>query len=177
MVGGGAMGPGSTIQPHRERQPFRCRVDDPIGGNALEGVVNPSLLDKLDRLKLALSRDKGAFDLFGVFLREDSPEKWDLVVAAPWLTPDERESFKTIADGLQSTLTREEVLQFSRIVILEKGNPFLESVIARVSVEHGLSELDQTELSGVSIRRAYILTARRRLARKRRRNTDSSPAR
>jgi hypothetical protein len=138
--------------------------------------MNPSL-KKLGTLELSLSRDKGEFELFGIVLRENSSlEKWDLVVAAPWLDPGERESFQTIADGLQATFPREEVLQFSRIVILEKGNPFLESVLALVSVEHGLHELGDMELSGVSIQRAYIITARRRLARKRRRNRNSSPA-
>jgi len=136
--------------------------------------MNPSFLEKLSTLEFSMSRDKGDFELFGVLLREDSPDKWDLIVAAPWLDPDKRESFKVLADALQATLARDDFLGFSRIVILEKGNPFLESLLAMKSIEHGLIEFVNITLSGISIRRAYIITAKGRLARKRRRNRGGS---
>jgi hypothetical protein len=139
--------------------------------------MNPSFLEKLAALELSLSRAKGAFELFAVLLREGSPEKWDLVVAAPWLDPDQRESFKTMAEALQAALSREEFLEFSRIVILKKGYPFLESLLTMISCEHGMYELRDITVSGISIRIAHVMTAMRRPARKRRRNRDGSPAR
>jgi hypothetical protein len=89
--------------------------------------MNPTILEKLSVLELSLSRDKGDFEFFGVILREDALEKWDLLVAAPWLDPNQRQSYKMLADLLQGTLSHNEYLEFSRIVILEKRNPFLEA--------------------------------------------------
>jgi hypothetical protein len=139
--------------------------------------MNPtSFLKKLTALERSLTAAKGDFELFGVVLREESREKWDLVVAAPWLHADQLESYRVIADALRATFTLEEYLNFSRIVILEKSWPFLEDVLSMTSVEHGLYEIIDMTLSGISIRRAYIITAKRRPARKRRRKRDRSPA-
>jgi hypothetical protein len=137
--------------------------------------MNSSFVKKLADLETSMSRDMGEFELFGVLLREESPEKWDLVVAAPWLDPDNRESFKLVADALQEILTREEFLEISRIVILEKGNQFLENLLAVVSVEHSPIEIIDFAWSSISIRRAYIVTSKRRLAQKLRRNRGRRP--
>ena len=139
--------------------------------------MNPSVfLKKLAALELAMSRDKGDFEVFGVVLREESREKWDLIVAAPWLDSDQLESYRVVANALQAMFAPNELLTFSRIVILEKGWPFLEDVLAMTSVEHGLYEVVDMTLSDISIRRAYIITAKRRPARQRRRKRDRSPA-
>jgi hypothetical protein len=138
--------------------------------------MNPSLLEKLSAVESSLSRMHGAFELFGVVLRESSLDLWDLVVAAPWLNRSKRESYRLMADALQAALTRDEFLQFSRIVILEKGNPFLESLLAMTSGEHGRFDLRDTTLEGIPIRIAHVLTAVRRPARKRRRKRDGSLA-
>jgi hypothetical protein len=139
--------------------------------------MNPPFLEKIAALELSLSRSHGAFELFAVVLRESSLELWDLVVAAPWLDPGKIESFRLMTDALQAALTREEFLQFSRVVILVKGNPFLESVLTMASCEHGREELRDTTVEGIPIRIAHVLTAVRRPAGKRRRQRDGSPAR
>jgi hypothetical protein len=138
--------------------------------------MNPPFLEKLAALELTMSSTRGPFEFFGVLLRENSPEKWDLIVAAPWLDPNQRESYQAIADALQAALTRDEFLEFSRIVILEKGNPLLKDLFAMTSCEHGLFELRDLTLSGISIRIIYILTSLRRPARRRRRNRDGGPS-
>jgi hypothetical protein len=133
-------------------------------------------LDKLARLELAMSRENGAFELFGIFVREDSLEKWDLVLAAPWLNPDERESLQFIVDQLQRSLTPSEMLDASLIVILEEGNPFLETVVTLVQVEHGMTEIGDFGILGVSIQKAYIITSMRRPGRKPRRQRKNTAA-
>ncbi len=35
-----------------------------------------------------MAAEKGAFDLFALFLREDAPNKWDLLIAADWIDQD-----------------------------------------------------------------------------------------
>jgi hypothetical protein len=139
--------------------------------------MNPSFLEKLAALELSLSRTHGAFELFGVVLPERLLDLWDLVVSAPWLSRGKIESFRLMTGALQAALTRDEFLQFSRVVILEKGNPFLESLLAMSSGEHGRFDLRDTTLEGIPIRIAHIMTAKRRRTRKRVRSRDGSTAR
>src|SRR5262245_32197271 len=124
--------------------------------------MNSSFLEKVAALELSLSRTHGDFELFGVVLRESLLDLWDLVVSALWLSPDKIESYRLVTDALKAALTRDEFLQFSRVVILEKDNPFLESVLGLVSCEHGREELRDTTVEGIPIRIAYVITAMRR---------------
>ena len=39
-------------------------------------------VEKLQNVEKNLSESKGQFELFALFLREDSPDKWDLLSAA-----------------------------------------------------------------------------------------------
>lgn len=133
-------------------------------------------LEKLESLERSLSNERGGFELFGVFLRAGSPERWDLIVAAPWLDPNERESLKLVADALSGSLVRDELLGISRIVILDKGDRLLESILATFNTEHACLELGRTVLAGIQIRRAFLITAKRRLATKRRRGRRVRPA-
>jgi hypothetical protein len=139
--------------------------------------MNPPFLEKVVALEISLSRTHGAFVLFGVVLRESLLDLWDLVVSAPWLNPDKLDAYRLMTGALQAALTPEEFLQFSRVVILEEGNPFLESVLAMASREHGLRELRDMTVEGIPIRVAHIITAVQRPARKRQANRKHSPAR
>jgi hypothetical protein len=133
-------------------------------------------LEKLARLERAMAEENGGFELFGVFIREDSLEKWDLVLAALWLNPEDRESLQFIVDRLKGSLTPSEMLDASRIVILEEGNPFLDAVLTLVQVEHGMSEIVNFGILGVSIERAYIITSKRQPARKPRKRRNNTAA-
>lgn len=41
---------------------------------------------KLGRLEAKVSAQKGPFALFALFMREDVPDRWDLVISAPWIS-------------------------------------------------------------------------------------------
>jgi hypothetical protein len=71
---------------------------------------------------------------------------------------------------MQKTLSPGELLMFSRVVVLDKGNPFLEDLLKTFSTEHGPTEIESLTLNGLSFRRIHIITAQGRLARKPRRN-------
>ena len=62
-------------------------------------VINP---EKLRSLMERVEARRGRFTLFGVFLREDSPGLWDLVIAAPWLQSDEPKALREFAKELVS---------------------------------------------------------------------------
>jgi hypothetical protein len=51
----------------------------------IEKTMN-EFITKLKAMERELSEENGAFALFALFQREDSPHHWDLVIAAPWLS-------------------------------------------------------------------------------------------
>ena len=72
------------------------------------------MVSKLQRIERELSRKKGPFALFGLFLREDVSDRWDLLVAAPWMEGREVEAVRLIASKLTKELETEELLRISR---------------------------------------------------------------
>jgi hypothetical protein len=163
MVGGGNMGTRSKIQTDRKRDGRGRGTDDPISRSSTESAMT-ALLEKLAAVELALSRQRGEFELFGLFLRNDAQAKWDLIASAPWLRSYDRASLQAIVTEMQRFLTTDELLDFSRVVVLDKGNPFLETLLKSHSIEHDKIEGTNLELLNLTFRRAFIITARRRLA-------------
>ena len=121
------------------------------------------IIDKLKQQEEIMANEKGPFDLFALFLREDAPLKWDLVVAAEWIDRNKEASFKYVASVVQTALSTEELLKLSRIVLIDEGNPALEALWKAVSVEHKVAEIKDCEFFGLQIKHAYLITCRRRM--------------
>jgi len=62
------------------------------------------LFEKLESLEKKIADERGEFSLFGLFLREDAEDRWDIVVAAPWLNADSMEDINYIAKKLKYRL-------------------------------------------------------------------------
>ena len=122
------------------------------------------LLQKLVTLEKDLSTEKGGFLLFGLFLREDSVDLWDLVISAPWLEPHGKKSLNLIAGELKSRLETDELLSISRIILLEPNNSGMNAIHRAVATEHGRVELQDTAFFGMQMRHAYIITSKRESA-------------
>ena len=82
-------------------------------------------IDNLTAVEQTLAAECGPFSFFALALREDSPDRWDLLVAAPWISAAEREALRRIANAVTGTLSDLEILKISRIVILHKSDPIL----------------------------------------------------
>jgi hypothetical protein len=118
-------------------------------------------VDHLVKVERALEEKKGAFNLFALFLREDAPGKWDLLIAASWVERNKPDTLKYIAQKLQKSLSKKELLKLSRIVIIDRGNPALNSFHQAFHVEHGSTEIQNSNLFGLQIKHAYLITSRR----------------
>lgn len=121
------------------------------------------LLDKMAAIERQASREKGDFYFFSLFLREESPGKWDLLVSAPWIETNNKEALKYLSSLVQSHLTTEELLSLSRIVLIDMNNPGLEAVQNAVAVEHGKVEVKDSNFFGLDIKQAYVITSKRRV--------------
>ncbi len=119
------------------------------------------LLDKFIALERLLSNQKGDCSLFALFLREDAVDKWDLIVAAPWVDADRKEALAYISNQIQQTFTPEELSQLSRIVLVEQSNPTVAALNQAVRVQHGKVEVLNSNFFGLQIKHAYIITSHR----------------
>lgn len=122
------------------------------------------LVRKFRQLEVSMSNEKGPFDLFALFLRDNSPGKWDIVVAADWIVQNKDASLKYIAGIVQKNLSKEDLLKLSRIVIIDEDNPHLEALHDAINIEHGTTEVQNSTFFGLQIQHAYLITSRKRMS-------------
>ncbi|MEO5767237.1 MAG: hypothetical protein ABIS92_02710, partial [Polyangia bacterium] len=96
--------------------------------------------------------------LFALFLREDAPDVWDLVVAAKWIEDDRPAALADISRRVRDSLRADEITKISRVVIVERTDPALEA-IAAMHAGHGIVEVANSTFFGLAIRHAFIITA------------------
>lgn len=119
------------------------------------------LIDKFKKIEHSISGEKGEFELFGLFLRDDAPDKWDLVISSEWARQNIKDSLYFLVAEIKKEITKEEMLKLSRLVILDKDDAALNALQSAMHVEHGLAEIRDSNFMGLAIKHAYIITSAR----------------
>jgi hypothetical protein len=83
------------------------------------------LAQKMMIVEQELAAEHGEFTLFALFLRENSPGLWDVIVSALWIDENRDEGLSKVVAKVNACLQKEEVLMLSHIVIVEHNNPDL----------------------------------------------------
>ena len=117
-------------------------------------------IEKLQKLMKQVEARKGRFTLFGVFMREDSPGLWDLVVSAPWLEAGRLKALGQFSEEMSEVFDQDEVMSFSRIVTLNHGDPALHDILNEVGSPKKPLEMQGHNLFGLPVEHAVILRAR-----------------
>ena len=117
------------------------------------------MLDKLSALERKMSMEKGDFNLFALFFREEG-DSWDLVVAAKWFEDDWHQALTYLSDNVSSSFTTEEMLQLTGTIMIEQDNPELPKVLQFVQVEHGLVYLRDRHLFNMDIKHMFFFTSK-----------------
>jgi hypothetical protein len=120
-----------------------------------------NIIEKLRELEQKLAEEYGDFALFAIFQREEAPKnKLDIVVSAAWFGEDDKQTLKFMIDNIQSTLTREEMLMLSKVVVLHPSELFVRDIVNDIQVEHGATEFTYRDFNGMLMKHAYIVTAK-----------------
>lgn len=122
------------------------------------------IVNKLMSIEKETSEERGEYNLFALFLREDSSNKWDILIAANWIDNNKEDALKYLVPKIQKAFTQDELLQISRIVIIEDTNPALPALQQAVSIEHGSAEIKDSNFFGLQIKHAFLITSRRKQA-------------
>lgn len=120
-----------------------------------------AILDKLKAVLSALEKEYGPILVFALFLRTDPLEKWDIVIAASWLNPNELSSYKIVNSKIQEMLSPSDLVQLARIVILSDHDPVVSFLQDSETVTNGhFGEVAGevfTDKFGFTIKQAYLL--------------------
>lgn len=120
-----------------------------------------SILEKLKNVVYSLENEHGPLLVCALFLRIDPLEKWDIVLSASWLNPSDISSYNLVTSKIQSVLSKSELIQLARIVILEDSDPVVSFLQNSATVTNGqFGEVSGdifTEKFGFTIKKAYLL--------------------
>ncbi len=120
-----------------------------------------TLIEKLKAMIKSLEKERGPLMICALFLREGELDKWDIIISAKWLSPSEMQSYKLISSKLQEALSQSELVQFSRVVILDQLDPVVSYLQGLETISNGgFKELRTNDLSEkfkFTIKRAYLL--------------------
>lgn len=118
-------------------------------------------VDKLVEVEKAISQENGEFELFTLLLREDSPNKWDLIVSSDWARSDKKVAIDRIIGEIRKRISSEEMLLLSRMVVLEKDHPAIEAFHRAIKVEHSIAKIKDSNFFGMPIKHAFLITSKR----------------
>ena len=118
-------------------------------------------IDKLIKLEEHIAAEKGGFVLFAVVQREDASNRWDLLLSAPWFGSEEKATLDFIVSKIKETLTPQEMVMLSRIILFPPTDPRVDEIRQRIQspVQHGHVELSAWTLAGMPVSHAHIVTA------------------
>jgi hypothetical protein len=117
-------------------------------------------IEKLQKLMKQVEARKGRFTFFGVFMRENSPGLWDLVVSAPWLEAGRLKALGEFVEEMSEVFDQDEVMSFSRVVTLNHDDRALHDVLNEVGSSRKPLEMQGRDLFGLPVEHAVILRAR-----------------
>ena len=117
-------------------------------------------IKQLRRVMNEITEEKGKFTLFGLFLRDDAIDKWDLVISAPWLEEGKLKGLGEFVEKMASIVGEEQFLTLSRVVTLNHDEPSLKAILREVQADNDFVELKGSNLFGLPINHAYILQAK-----------------
>jgi hypothetical protein len=120
--------------------------------------VTNEVLGKFVRVVREIESRRGPFVLFGLFLREDTPEVWDVVASAPWLDAARLDGIRHLAAEIGSALRPEEMLQLSRIVPMETSDPAVVQLTTRLGLRNAPVEMTDIDFAGARIQAATVLS-------------------
>lgn len=119
------------------------------------------MLDRFVALERKLSAEKGDFALFALFLRDDALDKWDLVVAAPWIESNRKTALRYVTNQIQAAFNPDELTRLSRVVLVDERNPALDNINRTIRVQHGIADVQNSDFFGLQIKHGYIITSQK----------------
>ena len=124
-------------------------------------MTAPEFTDKFAELESHIAEEKGDFALFALFMREDAPDRWDLIVAAPWAGADKQSAVNYLIGQIKSRLGEQGLPSLARIVVIDPEDAAVQALNRAIQIEHGRVEVRDSNFFGLPVKHAYIITSKR----------------
>ncbi len=110
-----------------------------------------------------VSEELGNFSLFGLFEREQTPDRWDILASAPWLKTD-REGTHHLLVALRDKMDVQDWKLIGAVVPLEPSAFFVQGVVNQFYLEHQVEEVNEFNplnqgAIGIRIGHAFLITS------------------
>ncbi|MSP27570.1 MAG: hypothetical protein EXR80_03770 [Methylococcales bacterium] len=114
--------------------------------------------EKMITVEQEFAIEHGDFTLFALFLRENSPELWDVIVSAPWIDENKEDGMNKVVAKINANLEKSELLTLTRVVIVEHDHLDLHE-LDRFYFTHSsqLIEVKNENLLGQEIKQAFFI--------------------
>ena len=125
-------------------------------------IIGPMnrVVKQLQKMERDLSETKGGFVFFGLMLPEDGPNKWRVVMSAPWIDGHQHEALGVVLNEMDQYLASDDRFDLS-IQMVRTDDSTLEPIHEALEIRHGLVEIFDVDLFRETIRRGYIITAQK----------------
>jgi hypothetical protein len=119
------------------------------------------LKEKFAELESHVAGEKGSFVLFALFMREDAPDRWDLIISAPWVESDKRKAVDYFVSQIKSRLGEQALTSLARIVVIDPQEAGVQAFNRAIRVEHGPIEVRDSDFFGLPVRQALVFASQR----------------
>jgi hypothetical protein len=116
------------------------------------------IVKKFIQIEEESSKEMGEYTFFALFLRENSANRWDIVVASKWINENKSAARSYLAKKVQDALDVSEIVKISHIAILDNDLFEVPEFLEDVTVQHGSARFKDEEFSGQQIERGYVIT-------------------
>ena len=120
--------------------------------------MKAELVQSFVRLEQAIVKERGECALFALFAREDLPDRWDLVIAAPWIT-SQKEGAEFVVSEIKQSMGAVVLTDLSRIVFVKPSDAPVVAINKAIQVKHSVVEVKDSDFFGLPIRHAFIITS------------------
>lgn len=120
-----------------------------------------NILEPLKKIEKIISKEKGRFVLFGMFLKEDHGAKWDIVMSANWIGNETKEFLTYFISKLNPEIKKGDLTTISSLVALKPSDPFVQTINRIVKTEHGDTRFTNCYFNNIEIKDAFIITSLR----------------
>ncbi len=119
------------------------------------------LLEPLRALVVDFEKERGEFDMLGLFLRDDE-QSWDLVVSASWMQSIADSGYKKeFVTRLAKSLPTDWSREIAAVVPIDRHAPFVDVAAEAKWNRQGGEHVGAFSFDGSQVPDAFVLSARR----------------
>lgn len=160
MVEGARMEPRNAV---RSRGNSRTRKRSGNGrrrANSRPSTVN-ELLKRFPAVVEDIRQERGECTLFGIFHRLGGWNRWDVVVAAPWVKEGRAKAIDYLVPKIRARLRRKDMMLLLAVSPFPDTEPSVRELRQTVEFRGAPVEVRNFTFAGVEIERAYIFALKK----------------